>query len=153
MTEETGKAAPAGTAGRVDWRRLPLLGLGVLAALFGLYLLALWLVPAWSGFRMAGDRRSELAPLLEKARGLDLKYENAPAVPGPGGTPVVWCVQNRSEHAVSVDGDANKPLYVTNYPAMPAYSGSKHQACTPMLLLLEERAPGNRVAVFFKEAL
>ncbi|OGR79122.1 MAG: hypothetical protein A2X32_11420 [Elusimicrobia bacterium GWC2_64_44] len=152
MTEETEKAAPAAPAGRVNWRRLPLLGLGVLGALFGFYLLMLWLVPAWNGYRVASGRRAELAPLVEKARALDLKYENAAAA-GLGGTPVIWCVQNRGEHVVTVDGDPAKPLYVPNYPAMPAYSGSKHQACTPMLLLLENRAPGRPVTVFFKEAL
>jgi len=131
---------------------MPLLALGVLGALFVVYLLALWLVPAFKGYAIARDRRAELAGPLEQARADRLTYAQA-ASGGFAGKYAVWCVQNRGEGAVTADGDARKPLRVSNYRFMPAYSGSKHQACTPMLLLLEEPGEGPGVRVNFEEAL
>lgn len=134
----------------VDVKRLktlvfyPVLAAAALAAVY------LWLGPAFYGLTVARERRSELAPLLEKARELGLKYEAASS--GPAGTPVFWCVQNRDEWNVTVEGDTAKRIKVSNYPAMPRFTGSKHEPCSPMLLILEKPEAGEKVRVFFKEA-
>jgi len=138
----------------VNYKRLRMFVLYPLAAALCLGFLYLWLPPAFTGFSIKRQRSEAIAPLLEKAKQLALKYQNVLAAPGAGeGLPVIWCVQNRGELAVSVDGDSGKPLYVSNYPAMPLYSGSKHQACAPMLLILEKQKPGRPITVFFKEVL
>lgn len=147
MSEKTG-------LGRyVNFRRLELFVLYPLSGMIVSAMLALWLVPAFKGFRLAREKGAQLRPLLEQARADRINYAQAAAADAPTGKYVLWCVQNRGETGVSVDGDGNKPLFVSNYGRMPLYSGSKHQACTPMLLLLENRAPGRPVTVFFKEAL
>ena len=149
MTEQE---QPAGMRRPIDWKRMPLLALYVLAALYGVYLLSLWLVPALTGFQIASGRKAEIAPLVKQARADGITYERA-AAPDLAGKYAVWCVQNRGEASVTVDGDARKPLRVSNYRFMPAFSGSKHEACTPMLLLLQGPAEGAGVRVSFKEAL
>jgi len=121
-----------------------------LLAVFGLWFCYLWLAPAFHGLSVNRARNQEIAPLLKQAKAAGLTYEwvfKNPA--GAEGKPVIWCVQNRGELDVTVDGDANKRLTVSNYPRMPKFSGSKHEACTPMLLVLEKAAPGRPVPVFF----
>ena len=122
-------------------------------ALIGLWVCSLWLPDAFIGLSINRNRIEKIAPLLEKAKDLKLTYEQVLADPaGAEGKPVTWCVQNRGEQSVTVDGDGNKPLAVSNYARMPLFTGSKHQACTVMLLLLEKTAPGRPVSVYFKEA-
>ncbi len=152
MTEEQEKPDQAAPAGPVDWRRLPVLALAVVGAIFCCYLLALWLVPAFSGFRLARERGTQLRPLLEQARADRITYAQASAAGAPAGKYVEWCVQNRSLTGVTVEGDSARRLIVSNYPSMPVYTGNKHQACIPMLLQLEKPDFGT-VRVRFEEAL
>ncbi len=135
----------------VNFRNLKKFVIYPVLALAALYLLPLWLGPAFDGFRMSLDRRGEISPLVAQAREDAITYGQA--VAGASGRYVVWCVQNRDEWDVTVDGDRAKRVGVSNYAAMPRYTGNKHQACVPMLLLLEKPAAGEKVRVFFKEAL
>ncbi len=123
-------------------------------AVIGLSVCYIWLPDVFIGLSINRSRTEGMAPLLEKAKELKLTYEKVLADPaGAEGKPVIWCVQNREESKVTVDGDETRRLAVSNHPRMPLFMGSKHQACTPMLLLLEKTAPGGPVTVYFKEAL
>lgn len=124
--------------------------LAVLVVWFG----SIWLPDVFTGLSINRDRMNDLSPLLEKAGTFGLTYEKVLADPASAeGKPVTWCVRNRSSFDVVADGDENKRLAVSNYPAMPLFSGSKHEACTRMLLLVEKAVPGRPVPVFFKEAI
>lgn len=137
----------------VDFKRLRLFVVYPALGLLGLWFCYLWLVPAFYGLTVAMGRKAELSPLLKQAKAARLDYEQVLAAPAASeGKPVIWCVRNRSEHDVTVEGKDNKRLVVSNYPGMPIYMGSKHQACTPMLLIVEKAAPGRPVTVFFKDA-
>lgn len=119
----------------------------------GLWTGSLLLPDVFTGLSINRRRLEGMAPLLEKAKDLKLTYEQVLADPaGAEGKPVTWCVQNRGEEHVTVDGNGNKRLAVSNHARMPLFTGSKHQACTVMLLILEKAAPGRPVTVFFKEA-
>ncbi|MCM2267029.1 MAG: hypothetical protein NDI60_04560 [Elusimicrobiales bacterium] len=138
----------------VNFRRLRLFVVYPVLGIFGLGFCYLWLGPAFHGLSAARERRAELAPLLEQAKAAGLSYKDVLADPAASeGKFVLWCVQNRSEAAVNVDGDETKRLAVSNYPRMPLVSGSKHQSCEPMLLLVEKKTAGRPLTVFFKEAL
>ncbi len=138
----------------VDFKRLRLFVLYPLLGIIGLGFCYLWLGPAFRGLTAARARQADISPLLERARAAALTYEEALADPaGSEGKFAVWCVQNRAETAVTVDGDEKKRLAVSNYARMPLVSGSKHQACEPMLLLVEKKEAGRPVTVFFEEAL
>jgi hypothetical protein len=138
----------------VNFRQLRKFVIYPLLAAFGLWLCYIWLVPAFSGFKLDRSADPGTAALVRQAKDAGLTYEKVLADPaGAEGKFVVWCVQNRTQTAVTVDGDENKRLAVSNYFNMPAVSGSKHQSCEPMLLLVEKKVAGRPVTVFFKEAL
>ncbi|MDA8131209.1 MAG: hypothetical protein M0025_12025 [Elusimicrobia bacterium] len=148
------KEGGAGQDRYVDMRQLRKFVLYPLAALSGAYVLYIWLGPALTGARISLDRYSDLSPLVRQAREDSFTYGQAAAYGDSlAGKYAIWCVQNREEWNVTVDGDPGKRLNVSNYPAMPVYTGNKHQACVPMLLLLEKSGTDARVRVFFKEAL
>lgn len=122
-------------------------------AVLGAWFCYLWLGPAFYGLTVKQTRNREIEPLLKQAKAGGLTYEIALAGPtGLDGKPVFWCIRNRSEYDVTVEGKGDRRLVVSNYPAMPIFMGSKHAACTPMLLILEKSAPGSTVKVFFKDA-
>ncbi|MDD5209715.1 MAG: hypothetical protein PHV36_10040 [Elusimicrobiales bacterium] len=120
-------------------------------AVAGFFLFYSWIFPA---FYATMTRPAGETSLREKAEELGLTYDKVLADrAGAEGKPVIWCVQNRSLEAVTLDGNANKRLDVSNYARMPIFTGSKHESCTRMLLLLEKGAPGRPVTVFFKEII
>jgi hypothetical protein len=138
----------------VNYKQLRKFVIYPVMAVIGLWAGSLWLPDVFTGLSISHTRSEAISPLLEKAKELGLTYEKVLADPaGAEGKPVIWCVQNRSQEAVTLDGDENKRLAVSNHARMPLFTGSKHQACTPMLLLLEKTAPGGPVTVYFKEAL
>jgi len=136
----------------VDFKRLRKFVIYPALALLGLWLCSVWLPEAFTGFSINRARNAEIAPLVEKAKALGLTYETVLADPaGAEGKPVVWCVQNRDPHGVTVDGNGAKRLSVSNYPRMPLFMGDKHRACIPMILLVEKPVPGRPVPVFFRD--
>jgi len=138
----------------VDFKRLRLFVMYPLLTAVGLWLCYVWLVPAFSGFTLDRSGDPGTASLVRQAKDVGLTYEKVLADPAAAeGKFVVWCLQNRGETAVTVDGDEKKRLAVSNYFNMPLVSGSKHQSCEPMLLMVEKKAAGRPLAVFFKEAL
>ncbi len=138
----------------VNFRQLRKFVIYPLLAVFGLWFCYLWLGPAFYGLTVNRTRNREIAPLLKQAKAAGLTYEMALADPARSeGNPVIWCVQNRGELEVTADGNGTKHITVTNYPAMPLFTGSKHEACTQMLLVVEKPEAGRPVTVFFKEAI
>ncbi|HAF96194.1 MAG: hypothetical protein A2X34_10260 [Elusimicrobia bacterium GWC2_51_8] len=102
-------------------------------------LLYYWIKPILPAFTERRERMEEIKPLRTEAKALLLTYEKALENPSAAiDKPVLWCVQNREEHAVSVGGAERKRLKVLNYPAMPLFLGSKHSACAEMLLVVTE---------------
>jgi len=150
----TGEEKKTGGEPWVDFKRLRLFVVYPVLAAFGLWLCYIWLVPAFSGFRLDRSADPGTASLVRQAKDSGLTYEKVLANPAAAeGKFVVWCVQNRGGGEVTVEGDEHKRLSVSNHVAMPKFSGDKHSSCTPMLLLVETASPGNPVIVFFKEAL
>jgi hypothetical protein len=138
----------------VNWKRLRRFAGYPALAVFAAYVCYIWLVPAFRGFTLDRVLYPETGPLQRQARELGLTYEKVLAAPaGAEGQPVVWCVQNRAPLEVNVDGDAARRLSVSNYADMPLFSGNKHQACAPMLLVVLKAAPGRPVPVVFREAI
>lgn len=138
----------------MDFKQLRKYVVYPLLVVVGLGFLNLWLPNAFIGLSINRERMAAISPMMKKAKALGLTYKMVLEKPySYEGEPVTWCVRNRGVQDVTVNGEENKPLTVSNHPAMPVYMGSKHQACTPMLLLVEKGAPGRPVPVYFKEAL
>jgi len=128
---------------------------GVAAYLVGLIAFALAPTPLLAGaalfalfptIRENRDRMKQIEPMLEEADRLALDYDKV--LSGGGeyvGKYVLWCVQNRGEEAVSYKGDPGRRLAVSNFPAMPLVSGSKHESCSDMLLKVKSGNAANGV--------
>ncbi|MCX5792992.1 MAG: hypothetical protein NTY45_12375 [Elusimicrobia bacterium] len=133
----------------VNWKAAKKFVIYPCLTVLGGLLLYLWFASAWPAFTKSRARMAELKPLRTEAAALALTYEKARENPAAAaGKPVVWCVQNRGEDAVTVDGAGDKRLKALNYPMMPLVLGSKHASCDDMLLVINEvPKPGTQLPI------
>lgn len=122
---------------------------GLLIALLGFTLAAM--------IRGSSKRKLPYLPMILQAKKLNLSFDQVAAEPDKYlEKHVIWCVQNRAKDQTSYQGDPNRRLFVFNYQQMPVFTGSKHSACTAMLLQIKgvkksESAPGTVGVMFIKE--
>jgi len=107
--------------------------LGIGAVLYGL-----WIGPAVSSFSSERAKRKTIAPLINEAKSLKISYDSALSSPDQTtGKPVIWCIQNRGENAVTYEGNPNKRIIPSPEGDMPLFYGSKHSTCENMLLIIQ----------------
>lgn len=101
-------------------------------------LFRLWLMPAVPAFLSERARRKKIAPLVNEAKLLKISYESVLSYPYQTvGKPVLWCIQNRGQGKITYEGDENKHIIPSPDADMPLFYGSKHSACTDMLLIIQ----------------
>ncbi|OGS42448.1 MAG: hypothetical protein A3J79_01925 [Elusimicrobia bacterium RIFOXYB2_FULL_62_6] len=121
-------------------------GAKLFAAAAGVLLAGFWIVWVATAYLKNRSVLKEFEPAIKEAKSLGLDYDTVLA----GGNKyedknVLWCVQNRGEEAVSYKGDPGRRLAVSNFPAMPLVSGSKHESCSDMLLKVKSGNAANGV--------
>ena len=141
-SHETGPASPEQEK-KTSVKRMLLLVPVVMAGAYLLLGVGLWAAGAFKGYKKARAERAGTAPLLAQARKLGLTYEYAKAYPDKApGKPALWCLRKiRGEAEAWYDGEAKKPLYLTNPEAMYDYAGSSHQDCVKTLIKIRSVKP------------
>lgn len=109
----------------------------LLASGLALAVIANWIVHAMPALSKERAEKKKLAPLVNEARTLGINYESVLAFPYQTlGKPAVWCIKNKGEDGAFYNGDGDKRLLVDPLDNMPLFTGSKHAACTDMLVII-----------------